>query len=246
MVDDAPAMRRIATFTLESVGAYEVETADSAEAALELLGDGDFDVLVTDLAMEPLDGIGLAEAVRAMPAFERLPIVLMASEDDPEVVAAATEAGIDVVVSKPLDPEDIRRAIDTVLARSGTEKPTASGYLLLGIQAVLDSMPYPAMLLDADHEVMLGNKAFFDVTEARYGDCGLRCAEVMHAKGAPEDCPLDEAAKTGLRVERIVPETVAGPVHVSVYPTSIANGEGKRLFLHLTRPASDAALSAPN
>lgn len=243
VVDDAPAMRAIAAFTLEGMGAYEVEAVDCAEAALDALGAHPFDAMITDFGMERVNGIQLVEAVRAMPAFEHLPIVMMAFEDDPRIREAATMAGVDAFVAKPLDPDDIRETLQRLLPEPEGALPTASGYMLLGVQSVLDSMPHPAMLMDEDHQVMLGNRAFFQATGARFHDCGLRCASVMHADGEPpEDCPLTEAVRTGNRVERLVAESVAGPVEVCVYPTDVTDGEGKRLYLHLARPATSGVV----
>lgn len=237
VVDDAPAMRDITAFTLEGMGGYDVEAVDSGRAALDRLGVHDFDVLITDFSMDGMTGVELARAVRTLPHCARLPIIMMSFEDDEALREAALTAGVNAIVAKPLEPEDIRSAIRSVLPSSSAEQPTASGYMLLGVQSILDSLPHPAMLLDADHNVMLGNRAFFEMTRARFNDCGLMCSDAMHDDGVPANCPLVESAKTGRYVERVVDHSVMGPVQVSVYPTDITDDEGGRLHLHLTRPA---------
>lgn len=240
VVDDAQAMREIAAFTLEAMGGYDVEAVDSGPAALGRLGQGSFDILITDFSMSDMNGIDLVKAVRSLPECSRLPVIMMSFDDDAVIREAAIAAGVNAFVAKPLEPDDLRAAIRTVLPEGSEVRPTASGYMLLGVQSILDSLPHPAMLLDADHNVMLANRAFFDVTRARFNDCGLRCSDAMHDDGTPEGCPLVESAATGRRVERLVARSVVGPVEVSVYPTDISDGEGNRLYLHLTRPAISA------
>ena len=87
----------------------EVRTADSADNALAVLGAKGVDVVLTDIRMPGLDGIGLLRLLR-----ERAPdvdVVLMTAFDDmPTVVSGMREGAVEFLV-KPLDLHVLRRAL---------------------------------------------------------------------------------------------------------------------------------------
>lgn len=58
LVDDDPLVTAGTGSDLEGEG-YEVTTADSGERAIELLNKSSFDLVITDLAMAPINGIGV-------------------------------------------------------------------------------------------------------------------------------------------------------------------------------------------
>lgn len=63
IVDDHFAVRQSLAISVSSAG-WEVETAESGDAALQLLADRKFDVLLTDLWMPGVDGLALIKACR--------------------------------------------------------------------------------------------------------------------------------------------------------------------------------------
>lgn len=241
LVDDSQALREIAAFTLVHMGEYEVDVAEDGHAALALLADQFYDVMLVDFSMPGMNGIEVARVARAMPIHAGMPIILMTFEEDPRLVRAAQEAGVAGLISKPLQPAAMEEAIGSALRSAGSPDAGVApeDAAPIGMQAVLDALPHPAMILDADHTVMLGNRAFYRATRAGIGDCGLSCADAMHKDGMPAECPLVEAARTGSYVERAILETVGGPMLVGVYPLALTDERGKRLYLHLTRPLTD-------
>ena len=63
LVDDDPSILEIIGSGLEREG-YHVTTADSGKAAIELINEEEFDLVITDLVMEPIDGIGVLKKVK--------------------------------------------------------------------------------------------------------------------------------------------------------------------------------------
>ena len=109
IVDDDPAILESLADALEG-GRTTVRTARSAEEAIELLAPFEPEVILSDLKMPGMDGLGLLELVR-----ERLPgvdVVLMtAYEDMPTVVRAMRSGAADFLV-KPLDLEEILQVLE--------------------------------------------------------------------------------------------------------------------------------------
>src|ERR1043165_1007232 len=77
--DDSASVRQMVSFTLKQ-GGYEVVEAVDGKDALLKLGSTKVDMLITDLNMPNLDGIGLIKGARALPACKFIPIVMLTTE----------------------------------------------------------------------------------------------------------------------------------------------------------------------
>lgn len=120
-VDDEAAMLRCLERTLG--GDYEVFTADSAAAALDLiLSPVRIPVVVTDMRMPKMDGLQLIQAARAAGSDAAF-IMLTGNQDGDTSARAQREAGVARLLTKPCRGEDLRDAIDAALDRrpSGVE-----------------------------------------------------------------------------------------------------------------------------
>ena len=108
LVDDDPVIRESLSEALADDG-IEVRTADSAEQALTMLGDGAPDIVLSDVRMTGLDGLELLRLLRER--VPDLPIVLMTAFDDmPTVVTAMRDGAVDFL-TKPLDLHELRRVL---------------------------------------------------------------------------------------------------------------------------------------
>ncbi len=112
VVDDQITVRELQRSILETAG-YEVGTArDGREALDALTGDAVVDLVVTDLQMPNLDGIGLLEAIRADPERAELPVVVLTSMGDEADRRKGAQAGADAYLVKR--DFDQRALLDTV------------------------------------------------------------------------------------------------------------------------------------
>jgi two-component system chemotaxis response regulator CheY len=82
-VKDSATVRKVLQATMVSAGYEVVESVDIADALEKLSGDS-VDMLVTALNMSSLDGIGLIQEVRQKPGNRFMPIIMLASESQPE------------------------------------------------------------------------------------------------------------------------------------------------------------------
>ena len=100
MVEDSAFFRHLLVPGLTAAG-YEVTAVDSAAQALRLREQGaGFDILVSDIEMPDLDGIGLARAVRDGGAWHSMPMVALSGRMDAGMVRHARDAGFTDYVGK--------------------------------------------------------------------------------------------------------------------------------------------------
>jgi putative two-component system response regulator len=113
VVDDDPAIRRIMERFLSRLG-YRVDTAGSVREALEQLPRGPYDLVVTDLRMPDASGLELLAEVRVRSPGTRT--ILMSGRAEAADAAIAIERGIDRLLLKPFDLDELRAAVEKALA----------------------------------------------------------------------------------------------------------------------------------
>ncbi len=120
--DDAPHAEAVAE-SLERVG-YECVVATSGRDGLRLIEEQTFDIIVTDLIMDGVDGLEvLAKAKRELPDAE---VVILTGHSTVKTAVTAMQAGATTYLTKPLDISELRTVADKVsqtqrLARSNLE-----------------------------------------------------------------------------------------------------------------------------
>jgi len=230
IVDDEYVPRSTESFALEGTGRYYTIEAGNAADALTLLSEEDYDCAVIDLSMPDMSGIELITMIRTNGGNRNLPIVLVLPEDSGDDPPLAFP-GPTHVISKPFQPWDLARLLDKL-----TGDIESSGHVL-SVEAVLRGFPFPTMILDAHHHVLLANGAFYDATETGVGECYIYCMEHLHDdEKVPAICPLERCVASGEIAEDVV-DTVFGKMRTSVYPLAIRTGNDERLYLHVTQPA---------
>src|SRR5882672_8261742 len=114
VVDDEEPIREIVTAMLHSSG-YQCQQAASGKQALALLTSGDsFELVLSDLMMADMDGIGLLE--RTKEKYPDMPVVMVTAVHDISVALAAIRNGAYDYLLKPFEREQllavVRRALD--------------------------------------------------------------------------------------------------------------------------------------
>jgi CheY-like chemotaxis protein len=111
MADDAAANRELVTAMLGAMGASVETVVDGAEA-VEAARDGGYDLILMDVHMPVLDGLGATRAIRRFEgAAGRTPIIALTANVQPEQVERCREAGMDDHVGKPIQVAELLRAI---------------------------------------------------------------------------------------------------------------------------------------
>jgi two-component system, chemotaxis family, chemotaxis protein CheY len=112
--DDSASIRQMVSFTLKG-GGYEVIEASDGRDALEKLGSSKVDMLITDLNMPNLDGIGLIKGARALPACRFIPIIMLTTESQDAMKQEGKAAGATGWIVKPFKPEQLLAVVKKVL-----------------------------------------------------------------------------------------------------------------------------------
>jgi serine/threonine protein kinase len=112
LVDDSVTVRRHVREVLAGLDVHHVtEAADGAEA-VNLLRQGDFDLVVTDYNMPRLDGRGLIDFIRHRGTNPSLPVIVVTSETDPARLAAVRRLGVSAICDKSFKPEVVRGILE--------------------------------------------------------------------------------------------------------------------------------------
>jgi len=114
VVDDEPQMRRALELNLVARG-YEVDLAPSGEVALELAARRNPDLVILDLGLPGMDGIGVVESLRQ---HSKVPILVLSARDGERAKVAALDAGADDYVTKPFGMDELVARVRAALRRA--------------------------------------------------------------------------------------------------------------------------------
>ena len=92
IVDDSTSMRQLVKMTLAGAGHQVIEAVDGRDA-LAKLGGQKVHLVISDLNMPNLDGIGLVKALKARPEYRFTPIVMLTTESEQGKKAEGQAAG---------------------------------------------------------------------------------------------------------------------------------------------------------
>jgi CheY-like chemotaxis protein len=116
VVDDSDANRRLAELKLRGAG-YAVSLAEDGPAALAELQRGPVpDVVLMDVYMPGMDGIATTRSIRALPGRAgAVPVIALTADATAALAQDCLHAGMNAVVTKPIDSGELAGAIATLL-----------------------------------------------------------------------------------------------------------------------------------
>lgn len=115
VVDDYRSMTRIMRNMLAQLGFMQVDEAASGEAALALIRDRNYGLILSDWNMEPMSGLELLRRVRSEARTADTPFVMVTAEAKAENVIAARQSGVSNYVIKPFTLAVLRQKLSAVL-----------------------------------------------------------------------------------------------------------------------------------
>ncbi len=118
IVDDDPLARRLVRRLLRPMG-FPVLTAESGEAALELMDKTGVGLLLTDLRMGGIDGDELLRITRRR--HPTLPVLIMTTHSSVDTAVEMMRQGATDFIAKPIDGDALQRSIARVLKRAELE-----------------------------------------------------------------------------------------------------------------------------
>ena len=112
VVDDQEIICELISEHLIAEG-HQPQGATDATAALELLKDDSFDLVITDQSMPVMNGVQLGQTVKQM--HPTLPVILLTGFGEELMVDGRIPDGIDMIVPKPVSSAELRQAIRQIM-----------------------------------------------------------------------------------------------------------------------------------
>ena len=140
---------------------HEVEAVPDGQAALEAVRRRQPDIILTDIMMPRLDGLGLLAALRADPITSSLPVILLSARAGDEARVEGLEAGADDYLVKPFSARELLARVGThlELARARSAAYDHERHIAVTLQRALLAVPppdaFPGLELRTEYEAAL-------------------------------------------------------------------------------------------
>jgi putative two-component system response regulator len=175
-------------------GCEAVAFTDPAKA-LARLETADVDIVLVDYRMPDIDGIEFIRRMRAMPRHEHVPIVMVTTVDERDVLIEALEAGATDFLTKPLEPIEFKVRLRNLLALRGAQRRLAERAARLDEEVAEKTRE----LRDREREVIWRLSKATERRDTDTGDLIARMSRIAgmiaEALGLPEEeCGLIEIA----------------------------------------------------
>lgn len=112
-VDDHPDLRQSLQNQFEAEN-FAVDTAQDGLEALEKIRGQEYDIVLLDMKMPNLDGMGVLRSLRGSERFPK--IVMLTAVDEVETAMECVKMGARDYISKPYDPEELTRVVNKILS----------------------------------------------------------------------------------------------------------------------------------
>ncbi len=114
VVDDEKTLVKGIKFNLENEG-YTVDTCYDGAAAVEMAAAGSYDLIILDLMMPKLDGLGACQQIRM---FSMVPIIMLTAKSEDADKLLGFESGADDYITKPFNILELKARVRALLRRS--------------------------------------------------------------------------------------------------------------------------------
>ena len=123
IVDDSRDEQTLLSSRLRAASYEALMVADSAEAALEMLGQdrveqrtGEIDLILMDIMLPGVDGLEACRRIKATEWLQDIPIIVITVKTDEQALCAAFAAGAMDYIRKPVNPAELVARVSSALA----------------------------------------------------------------------------------------------------------------------------------
>ncbi len=154
IVDDEPLIVKGLKYSLEQDG-YETDCAYDGEEALEKFGKGTFDMILLDVMLPKLDGIGVCQQIRES---SNVPIIMLTAKGEDMDKIMGFEYGADDYMAKPFNILEVKARIKSIFRRAAGA-PAAPAVQTLVVKNMSINISSRTVTID-DRDVNLTAKEF--------------------------------------------------------------------------------------
>ena len=153
VVDDEKTIVKGIKFNLENEG-YQVDVCYDGETAVDMARHGEYAVILLDLMMPKLDGLGACQQIRQ---FSTVPIIMLTARSEDADKIIGLESGADDYVTKPFNILELKARIRALLRRAGQTAQKRTELLTAG-----------SISLDPERRIALRDGVPVDLTAKEY------------------------------------------------------------------------------
>jgi PAS domain S-box-containing protein len=236
LADDNADMREYVRRLLS--GQYEVEAVADGEAALNAARESAPDLVLTDVMMPNLDGLGLLRELRADERLKTVPVILLSARAGEEARVEGMEVGADDYLVKPFSARELLARVEAHLKlhRVRRDAEVVLRESERRFREMIDALPAAIYTTDAEGRLTHFNPAAVKLS-GRIPELGTDqwCIswKLYYPDGTPmphDECPMAVALKEGRVVrgaEAIAERPDGTRVWFEPFPTPLRNAEGK-------------------
>lgn len=148
VVDDELDLCEILKFNLETEG-YQVETANSAEEALEK-DIASYNLLLLDVMMGGMSGFQLAKQLKNSEVTAHIPIIFLTARDTENDTVTGFNLGADDYISKPFSIREVMVRVRAVLRRTASRLEGAEEPAVISYQGLLLNLDKKSVSVDGE------------------------------------------------------------------------------------------------
>lgn len=163
VVDDTPKNIQIVGGILMKQG-YDLYMAKEGFAALTLVENIDFDLILLDIMMPGIDGYEVCRRIKNMPKAKNIPIIFLTAKTDPESIVKAFDIGAVDYVTKPFNPQELSSRVYNHLKLQNAQKELQKKNIEL--QTAIDTKNKFFSIIA--HDLRSPLNALFDMSELMY------------------------------------------------------------------------------
>jgi diguanylate cyclase (GGDEF)-like protein/PAS domain S-box-containing protein len=233
VADDHPDVRRALAEVLSD---YDVALAPDGDAALALARELEPDVVLTDVMMPGTSGEDLVAALRAEPAFDDVPIIVVSARADRDLRLRLLELGAQDHLPKPFDASEVRLRVGNLLGRAQEARRAKRAELRLA--GFFEHAPHGMVATDVEGVVADVNAAFCELVGRSRGTLLGRHVTELIEPDDPDEMPearrsladLVAGRRASYRAERRLRHARGHEVWVDVTVTAVEGERGDVLL----------------
>ena len=117
IVDDFSTMRRIVRGLLKEIGYQNAEEAEDGAVALQMLKNGAYDFVVSDINMPNMNGFELLASIKQDDALKHLPVLMVTAEARKEDIVRAAQDGAAGYIVKPFTKATLEEKVQKIMQK---------------------------------------------------------------------------------------------------------------------------------